>query len=443
MKKILSIATAASLLLVACNKEGGKTAVVPAETGEKATVHLQLSFPRTYADETATAAESEVGTIDVMIFDAANGNMVNSRQFTKSDFTPNGSLLTKDGIVTTSGERYIAVAVNLPDAIRRNIVSTVKNVSALNTDTIYDVTAADIATANKFTMINTTLNKVNIIPDTQATATDNKISVSLERLAGKGALTLTSDYAVSANIAALGTMGDLEYKIMQTNKKTFLLADIDHKDPNWLSGDFVTPGPGTAPQYGPEVFESSDAFKAVEAHNAYTDHSLRPAFYGAENTSDFYQKGATVYFMVRAHFTPSKAHDNTGAEIAHTFGAGDNFWVVQNADKLYIAATSAVANQIKANTSLFPADDAVVVEHYGGYCYWPVWVGSVNKREFIRNNYYVGQVKAINGLGAGDEDEVVPDPELPDPVDGEKATIEVSFDILPWTFNLGDPVELN
>lgn len=446
MKKFFLMAAAAAVVMFAsCSKEndGGQSGDVP-ESGA-ATMSLKLTFPRTYADanETASEKESKINKVDVFIFDATTGALVTHRPLTSASFSATGSTYTSTvDIITTAGTRKIGVGINLPAAMVTAITSTQKNITAVNASTVYDVTSALIATDDNFVMFSTEMPVKTLVADADATDTDNKIVMDIERMAGKGALAKTATFAYSANVTALGSFGDLNYKLMQANLKSYLMAEgravSERRDPNYLSSDYVENSPA-GNQYDGSVFEKTAIYKTLEGNDDYATHNLRPAFYGAENVSDFYQKGTTTYFVVRGQFTPTKFSDATGASTTPSYTPGADFWVVADAATTHICADAATATTLAGVASIFPSG-STIVKHVGGYCYWAVFVGKLNERGFLRNNYYVGQVKAINGFGSGDEGDVIKPPT--DPVDGSKSTIDVEFTVLDWTFNLGDEVTL-
>ena len=447
MKKIFLMAAAVAVVMfTSCSKENDEGSTGDTPVGKEATMSLKLTFPRTYADanETASEKESKINKVDVFVFDATTGALVTHRPLTSASFTATGNTYSSTvDIITTSGTRKIGVGINLPAAMVTAITSTQKNITAVNANTVYDVTSALIATDNNFVMFSTEMPVTTLVADADATATDNKITMDIERMAGKGALAKTATFEYSPNVTALGSFGPLDYKLMQTNLKSYLMAEgrsvSERRDPNYLSSDYVENSP-TGNQYDGSVFENTAVYKPLEGNGDYASHNLRPAFYGAENVSDFYQKGTTTYFVVKGLFTPTKFSDATGAQTTPSYTTGDDFWVVSDGATTHICADAATATTLSGVVGIFPGG-STIVKHVGGYCYWAVFVGKMNERGFLRNNYYVGQVKAISGFGSGTEGDVIVPPT--DPVDGSKSTIDVEFTVLDWTFNLGDEVTLD
>jgi hypothetical protein len=443
MKKIFFLtAMAVMVVLASCSKDNDSNLLN--KEGAKATLSIKMAFPLTYADETATTKESKVNTVHVFIFDAGTGDLINYVSLAASDFTSGtGNVYTaKEGIITTAGQRKVGVGINLSGAIVTEI-TTQRSIDAVNDQTVHDVTAAMIATDDKFVMFSTEMPDVEVKSDEDlGPGNFNQVSLSIERMAGKAALAKTNDFAYGAKVTALGSFADLEYRLMQTNKKSFLMRDPARKDPNYRSEDFIPSGASNPGEYDASVFENTTAadYKPVDAIGDYTDHSLRPAFYGAENTSNFYQKATTTYFLLRGRFSPTKFSDASGNEDAAALAGytnGSDFWVVSDDNVIHICADAATANTLA--TSL--GTTATVTLHEDAYSYWPVWIGNIGvAREFLRNNYYVGQVKAVNGFGEGTESAVIVSPD--DPVDGKKATILCEFTVLNWVFNLADEVEV-
>lgn len=439
MKKLFFFALAAMAILVSCSEDEkiGNEPIIQNE--EKATLILKMSFPRTYANNTATTQESTVNNVDVFIFDAISGAFINHKPLLLADFTQAGNVYTTNaGIITTSGSRKIGIGINLPADIVTKII-TDQNLTAVDHNSVHNVTAALIATGDRFIMYNTAMPTQTLVADDIASATDNHVAVDVERMAGKAALATTSAYDSNAGaVSSLGSFTKLEYKLMQTNLKSYLMREPLGKDPNYLSANFTLNTP-SGNQFGVSDFEKTATYKNLEKNSTYTNHGLRPAFYGAENTADFYQKGSTTYFMVKGQFTPTVFSSATGTSATVTYTVGSPFWVVSDGVTIHICASAAIAEQLKKVASIFP-NSATVTEYPTGDSYYAVFIGNASNRAFVRNNYYVGQVKAINGFGSPTETGVIIDPTAP--VDGEKTTVEVAFTVLPWTFNLAEEVEL-
>ena len=451
MKKFLYAAMAATVLFASCAKDGSET--TPAgggQEGGKATLILKMAFPRTYAESAATAGESKVNTVDVFIFNKADGSLVNHKPLTDADFTPSGNdYVANDGIETTAGAKLIGIGINLPATIVSNINNTVKNASAVESY-VYSVTASSIAAPNSFVMFSTEMADETLKADDDpgfVSGTDNVISVDIERMAGKGAVATTAAYTPA--VGSLATVNALEYRLMQTNTKSYLMRNADGKDPNYVSSDFITSGVPSGTQYDASVFENTVAadYIAVGAVTSYAaDFSDCPAFYGAENTSDFYQKGTSTYFLVRAQVTPNDIVDGTNtSQGAGTPGA--SFYMVTDGTTTLFTANPIDAGALSNNATAFPGGPSSVdvTTYTDGYCYYSVFVGSASApgntgRAFLRNNFHIGQIKAINGIGKSTEPEVIVPPTAP--VDGELATIDVEFKVLNWTLNPGDEVEL-
>jgi hypothetical protein len=437
MKKIFFLTALAVTVLVSCGKDNDAGSLPNSPEGEKATLSIKMTFPNTYANEDATPEESTVNTVHVFIFEDGPGNLINHVALRGSDFQKTGNLYTAHkGIVTIAGQRRIGVGINLP----ADIVSTITtkgNISAVNDQTVHNVNAEMIASNNKFVMFNADMPLVNVVSDETKQPGDNEVSMNIERLAGKAALAKSSDFSI--DVAQGNFIGDFEYKLMQTSKKSYLMRDPAGKDPNYISGDFITSGTPVGNQYDASAFENTALpYKVVEP--ASNDYSTREAFYGAENTADFYLRGTTTYFLVRALFKPTQFSDDQGNTITPNYNEGDDFWSVSDGNVMHICVDATTANDLAA----YLGTGATVTQHEGAYCYWPVWIGSKSSRAFLRNNYYVGRIKSIKGLGEGSEASIVgPNPVIPpdEPVD-DKATIECDFTILHWSFNLADPVEL-
>jgi hypothetical protein len=444
MKKIFFLTALAVMVLASCGKDNDAGSPSNSLEGDDATLSIKMTFPlTTYADDTATPEESAVSRIDVFVFDYVSGNLIKYERMNVSDFTINNNVYTaKKGIVTVAGQRQIGVGINLPDATVLAIRNE-GNISAVNNQTVYDVTTAMIATANKFVMFNVDMPPVTVVPDITAQTGDNMFSMNIERLTGKAALAKTADFAPTADVKALGEFlhsTRVEYRLMQTNKKSYLMRDPAGKDPNFRATDFIVDGSTpVGNQYDASVFENTtaSAYKDVESMTAYTDQSERPAFYGAENTADVYEKGATTYFLVRARFKPNKFSNAQGQPETVTYNEGQDFWVVTDGSKTHICISTTTANALAANATVFPDAGAVTVtQHEGAYCYWPVWVRYNGAYEFLRNSYYVGRINSISGFGSGNELAVIVPPD--EPVnEEEKATIQCDFTILPWTYKLG------
>jgi hypothetical protein len=438
MKKIFFLTAMAVMILASCGKDNGSDNILNPQEGAKATLSIKMAFPQTYATVTATEAESTVNTVHVLIFDAGSGDLINHAPLTMSHFEEKtqGIYTTKNGIITTAGTRKVLVGVNLPTAIVTEITNNTKNTDAVDKNTVYDVTAALIATSGNFVMFSTEMPDVTLESDESLGGNVNTVSLSVERLAGKAALAKAEGFTLGTALQGRGSFTKIEYKLMQTNLKSYLMRDPDRKDPNYLAAQFDD-------LYDETAFENAEDYITLADGN---DHANRPAFYGAENTADLYLKALTTYFLVKGTFVPSKFYNNLGTEVGYSYTPGDDFWSVTDGTDVYTCSAPAIATSINSNV-FFGA--GTITHHEGGYCYYRIWIGGDSgDHGFLRNNYYVGQIGAINGLGEGSEGDIIvdddeDDDDPTDPVDDDdKATIECSFEILPWTLNLADPVEV-
>lgn len=430
MKKLLLPLLAVMVFQFSCSEVNESMRSFSVD-GERALINLQLDFPGTYAPETATASESAVNSLHVFIFNSSTGFLSDYASLTRDDFTWSGNSGTlKSAIETSGGLKKIGIGINLPPSFVREITEVQRNIRALGSGTVYDVSSSMLATADNFVMFSTTLPEQEIYAE--STGLSNSVSVDVGRLVGKAILVEHPLFSYSPDVSGLGDFGMVHYKLMQTNLKSYLMKNPDGRDPNYLASDFIVSGTPKGNQYDGSVFEKRTDYLAINSPDA--DYSACPAFYGAENTSDYYQKGTTTYFMVKSRFTPKKFTDGNGSEIHPSYTPGTDFWTVSGSGRTLICISASDAEALASRSGIFPGG-ATIVRHVEGYCYWAAFNGA-----FVRNTFYIGLLRAIKSFGAGDEGSVIPDPEAPS--DGGNASVEVNLSVLGWEFDVSDEVDL-
>lgn len=412
--------------------------------GEPTSINLSLSFqsiPRA-VDNNATEKESTVHSVDIFILDRATGELVTHKHLAATDFTRSDATLTsKNKIATTTGDRDVYVGINLPESIKGQIIA--KGRKGLDKNTIHEITTALLSTDGLAMFSNQAAKGTFIKDNDPGAATANKISASVERMVGKGAMKKASASDLKA-IAEDGTgsidPSTLKFTLGLTNKKIFAVRPDDNSDPNYLSDNFVTPGPAASGKFDSSDFEAMHMDKKdyVAVNENATENNQLNVKYGAENTSDVGLRGISTFFSVEVKYIPTAGTfcNNTGATDASLTLAGNgDFWTtVANGEmKFFVSETTANAYAATLN----PA--ATVYKYTGGLCYYNMYAGktiSGTSYNFYRNNFYIGTVKGVKGVGMNEPG--IPNPE--DPVSGNKSLIDVDIDIIPWTIVIEDMV---
>lgn len=236
----------------------------------------------------------------------------------------------------------------------------------------------------------------------------------------------------------------LKWTIGNDNKKLFLLADTDGKDPNWkaltkdgltdeelekeLEKEYENRTPKTysmaVPQYGTP---SATGYQGATSYVQYCN----------ENTNEVYQYGNTSFISVQAVFVPKlivetvtkdsenkivmKAVDNTKGKATFYYYSAELKYLTEDAYNQAIAA------------GLLKTD--FIGPYTNGECYYFVPIKNTEgKIGVLRNSYYTMRIKSLKAPG-----DPTPNPGPPvDPVES-KSYIAVDFEVAKWVSqSMGD-----
>lgn len=384
-------------------------------TGGKATTFtLSIAQPRTYAsDQNATVSETKINSVDVFIFN--NSDVLEKRErLNGSDFTqsPDNEYTANQIIVTTVGAKKIYVGVNLSDDLARNVAS--RGLAA-----IYQVSSADdlMNPANGFVMFSRVASNATFVETTDPTAsTANKVSATVARLLAK--VSVRESATLKYNVLG-GTISDLHFSVSNITKQYFMLPGVSSFSPTNTLADLY----------------KEDTYKAVNA--SVTNITSANVSYALENASAQNLEGYSTYASIRAKFLPSTVvklnvagHGSSGLTSTTAPATPQTFYVVSNAGVRYyfISQADAVAYDAEINGGA-----GSMTTYEDGYCYYKVYLNPKENYNIYRNNLYLVNITAINGLGQSGDDIDNPDHEISKPT-----TINVDIVVESWAENTQD-----
>ena len=399
--------------ITSCNKEPKN---MIDDNGMPAEMKLSLLFSkqgtRATSDSNAKDLETEIKTVDVIVYNTITGTQVitslDADDFTTTDEGTNvDNYIGVTNIQTTTGTKNIYVAINRPESVN-----------------IKDLTEAQLATSifniSSELVANTTTGFVifSVEPVTKKiTAGEaNKVEVTVSRLASKVTIRKhASDFGITFG----GFLKDIDFITGNVNQKGFLLPDVSQKDPNYTESQYI------ATDY---VTENSDAFVAINENTASIGE--RNTKYITENTSDYKKKKALTHVIVRMQYVPANSYSWDGTNLtptANTAGtAASTFYsVLTNEGNIYFS------NVTEANDYIAAKGLNVDVKVYtDGYAYYHIWLNQAGIWNIIRNTYFDCTIKKIFALG---NPGYVLDSEEGEEVPSSTDKIEVAINILHWT----------
>ncbi|MDR0961523.1 MAG: Mfa1 family fimbria major subunit [Mediterranea sp.] len=426
--------------------------------GEETYMALNIAFPqsaqtRATADENATADETAVKTVDIFIYDAAGiyesvTSFDDSKlgdYFTQGTGTTDNLYTAKTAVKTTTGQKKVFVAFNLPASIKSGLI-TAGSIKALS-EVGQTITTAQISdgtgvnTGKAFVMCNkvitTTAEALEATTITDATdpkfPKKNQVEVTVARLAAKVTVQKAATVAVETELQGDFNMDNLKFGIDNFNQKVFLLQNQEksgaaflYKDPNWSLTGWNTKQ-WDASTFYPDFATGSLTYAAVAANGTTIDKLA--ALYASENTSEKpVLQGMVTRLVVKAQFKPAKVWK---AKAAPTGGKAtldelfeeatpDNyatfFRVIGSDGKLYYTAADPKA-EVEKTTFLTLVGAAGDTEYVDGYCYYDLWLNSHSDEatglygQSLRNEYYSYTINSIKRLGSDTEE--LDDPTAP------------------------------
>lgn len=383
----------------------------PAPTGKATTFTLSIAQPRTYAtDPNATDAERLMNSVDVFIFNDANGfekrEHLEGSEFTQS---PDNEYTADRTIATTVGAKKIYVGINLSDALARKVAT--EGMSA-----IYKVSSADDLLVDGFAMFSKVSSSATFVEATDPTAsTANRVSANVARLLAK--VSVEKGTALKNNVLG-GTISDLQFSVSNITKQYFILPSVSTFSPTNTLADFY----------------KENAYKAVNANG--TAIASANASYALENASAQSLEGYSTYASIRAKFVPttvvklSTAGNGASGLVSETAPATpQTFYVVTNAGVKYYFIDENDATAYDGEVNGLPS--ARVDTYTDGYCYYKAYLNPAVDYNIYRNNFYKVNITAVNGLGQSGDDIDNPEHEISKPTN-----ITVDIVVEPWVENV-------
>ena len=488
-KYAMMMATALVLGFSSCSSddndpiEGGGSHVVE---GKVTKAKISIQAPKTYASTPldGTPEESNIGSVDVYIYNAKSGILENSKNFSSIDTSVTPWKVGE--MQTTTGDKKVFIIANKPSAIEENHVNTVEKLTNL----AHKFSLDDLATNGEFVMSSIVMNKTftTIVTPEGGTPTipsTNTVAAEVNRMVAK--LSVRNKDANTPNLTIDGGKlnPNLSFGVGQVNKYSYLAQNISNDnvvDPNyhndvigWSTGEGLT-GSNTVAKY-----------EAVNAHDT-TDDNLN-FVYTLENTALNKKKGDLTYVAIQAEFIPDSLQNynttkskwevinNSASTVAKTFHkitTKDNSFFFESEDlaKQYIVEVLA-ANEnkiIAINTEIIAEADAIIqggsstseeiaeaqvkktaaeaaiekannkitelknttpiVKYTNGLCYYTVYPNKENNYDVLRNDFYKITINKIMALGDNDPGPLTP--EDGEDVIGLQTDIDVTITVNPW-----------
>lgn len=386
----------------------------PTPTGKATTFTLSIAQPRTYAsDSNAIPTETELKSVDVFIFDDANG-LEKRERLAGSDFTqsPQNEYTADRTIATTVGAKKIYVGVNLSDDLARKVAT--EGMSA-----IYKVSSANdlMNPANGFAMFSKVASNAIFVEANDPTAsTANKVSATVSRLLAK--VSVETSTTLKYNVLG-GTVSDLQFSVSNITKQYYMVPSLSTFSPSNTLADFY----------------NENAYKAVNANG--TEIISANVSYALENASAQSLEGYSTYASIRAKFVPTTvvklatAGNGASGLVSETAPVTpQTFYVVANAGVKYYFINETDATAYNAEINGAPT---TISTYTDGYCFYKAYLNPAVDFNIYRNNFYKVNITAVNGLGQSGDD--VDNPENPI---SKPTNITVDIVVEPWVENTQD-----
>ena len=386
----------------------------PIPTGKATTFTLSIAQPKTYAsDPNSILAETELKSVDVYIFNDANG-LEKRERLSGSDFTqsPQNEYTASRTIATSVGAKKIYVGVNLSEALA--LIVAHEGLSA-----IYKVSSANdlMNPANGFAMFSKVASNAIFVEATDPTAsTANKVSATVSRLLAK--VSVETSPTLKYNVLG-GTVSDLQFSVSNITKQYYMLPSLSTFSPSNTLADFY----------------NENAYKAVNANG--TAIASANVSYALENASAQSLEGYSTYASIRAKFVPtavvklSTAGNGASGLVSETAPVTpQTFYVVANAGVKYYFINETDATAYNAEINGAPT---TISTYTDGYCFYKAYLNPAVDYNIYRNNFYKVNITAVNGLGQNGDDVDNPEHEISKPTN-----ITVDIVVEPWVENIQD-----
>lgn len=342
------------------------------------------SLPGDYNDVGTWTGRDNLNDVTVFLVNTTKG-VVDYNSFAKSSFNAidaNGVLTPNLALKATSGDNVRVYAVINGNS---DIISTLKSTSAANFANTFAGQASKIAsqvanydggTGKETIMMTNDVDNyvINVAPgidETSAkTGTTNHATVQVERVVSRGMVTVApktdvTAWTVKAVIAGvetpIATVTDVTYAVGQSNTKFYIMKKSTYETPdpvytfNPAGADWTTNSKTYFDYSGLTSFTPVQEFTynasqvATPLTAETTSKFVLPVTHKVDAASvdaqrEFYKKGNTTYFEVRAKFKPI----NTTLADGTTYTDGQTVYWGANDSKFYSTRTLAEAQGQKA-----------------------------------------------------------------------------------------------
>lgn len=476
---------AIALGFMACNADD-QPAVPLHETDSYASITVKFpgkastrALPGDYNQNGVWTGRDTLETVSVFLVNTSKG-VVDYNSFTKSAFQEidvNGILHPNLALKATAGEAVRAYVVINGEA---GILNTLKATSAANFQAAFAAVAQKIASqvawlnANgKETIMMTNdadsylINVTSGVTEEEAMAgTGNHVQVQVERVVSRAFMTVTPEAASGAGWPVNAIVGGAEtqiakvtgitYAVGQSNNEFYIMKKTNYEVPGnvymflptsytyWTTYNAMFDYTGLA-SFTPVTSWTYDiANVATQLAAETTSKFVLPVNHVVGETDldvarDFYKKGNTTYFEIRATFMPLQVDGTTP-----TFTTPTTVFWGENDKKFYSTRALAVAQGQKAT------------EFTNGVMKYVLWLNPNSMTSTgtdpnpkisptVRNQVYHAHIDAFlrmglpnNPLNPADPDNV-DNPDNPinveDPLKTDFTYLSVSVKVLPWTIH--------
>ncbi len=473
--KTMMVAALAALTLAGCSKDGENDNTKPLE-GESARLGITLRMPvqtRAFPDDVnATTAESELKSVTVYVFSAANGAALTDGGFTHfpsvtSSFTESNGTYTlnaSENIKAVSGSVKVYVAANLPSL--KAVAYSTESAMLAAFDELAKIDNTDGSTG--FTMFSPAIPLTLAAYDENDASTIGKAPAVLDRVVSKlVASTATTTYSKSWFDDDVTNKVTFEYKVVG-------MGVYNEAVESYLALNSTTKS--TLNTYAQSVLKNNAPVPTHPTGENAT--SALTGFYICENTEGAGDAtfGKSTYAMIATTVTIDKegewdaTADGGDGDVVYKsttpYGGGtDDVWVVIYRNIHYVTSSKTKAEAITAglegkySLSTGSLDDNIYL-YKDGYVHFQVYLNregrndyNVGRNEFI--HVKVGDIALGDGKFPGypgDEnnpekpidptdptDPNNPDPKDPDDnIDPDEAALTVEIDVNKWTYRVNE-----
>ena len=445
MKKLLTAALAAAVVLTSCSKENPND--VNGGNGQVTETYALLTIKQSTAPAVSRAGDPSV--------DAARGEgKINKATIYIFDTNKNLEVIetfdanaTSKEVLITTGAHYFLAAINSPSTGMPTGIKKGDHISVVEPKIVSVSAMSSIASNDNFFMTNIDGPKVhNIVAKggQGAVDNDNKVTIQIGRAMAKVNVSLASNVNQPNGELKNAAAGDVQYLIAGNPNQMYLFPVYD--------GTQLT-----SPYFNNTYVHASHAanyFPQISSTDKYTDISSMlsnqgVAVYAMENSNKATPKfGESSYVILTGTYKPNKWFDADNVEEATAPDFGDTFYRIGVLNSTTGKVESFTGNilseeptdeQLRALLGLTPLTGDIsghsIVEYENGRTYYGLWLAHnditddyVAKHTVARNTFFNVTINEITGPGFNKPD-LIPDPEAPIVV---SAYIEASISVTEW-----------